>query len=30
MIGGLGQVLFNAGEFAALDLDAITYSQFRR
>lgn len=30
MIGGLGKVLFDAGEFAALDLDAITYSQFRR
>jgi N6-L-threonylcarbamoyladenine synthase len=30
MIGGLGQVLFNAGVFSELGLDAITYSQFRR
>ena len=30
MIGGLADVHFRAGTFAALDLDAITYSQFRR
>jgi len=30
MIAGLAQVQFKAGEFAGLDLDAITYSQFRR
>jgi N6-L-threonylcarbamoyladenine synthase len=30
MIAGLAQTQFDAGQFAALDLDAITYSQFRR
>ena len=30
MIAGLAEVQFNAGNFAPLDLDAITYSQFRR
>jgi N6-L-threonylcarbamoyladenine synthase len=30
MIAGLAHILFAAGQFAALDLDAITYSQFRR
>jgi tRNA A37 threonylcarbamoyltransferase TsaD len=29
MTAGLAHVLFEAGEFSALDLDAITYSQFR-
>jgi N6-L-threonylcarbamoyladenine synthase len=30
MIAGLAQTQFDAGQFAGLDLDAITYSQFRR
>ena len=30
MIAGLGNAQYQAGSFAALDLDAITYSQFRR
>ena len=30
MIAGLADVHFKAGEFVGLDLDAITYSQFRR
>jgi N6-L-threonylcarbamoyladenine synthase len=30
MIAGLGDVQYRAGHFASLELDAITYSQFRR
>jgi tRNA A37 threonylcarbamoyltransferase TsaD len=30
VIAGLAEVQFHAGVFAGLDLDAITYSQFRR
>jgi N6-L-threonylcarbamoyladenine synthase len=30
MIAGLAEVQYRAGNFAGLDLDAITYSQFRR
>jgi N6-L-threonylcarbamoyladenine synthase len=30
MIAGLAQIHFDAGHFAGLDLDAVTYSQFRR
>jgi hypothetical protein len=30
MIAGLENIQFAAGQFAGLDLDAITYSQFRR
>jgi N6-L-threonylcarbamoyladenine synthase len=30
MIAGLAEVQYRAGHFAGLDLDAVTYSQFRR
>jgi len=30
MIAGLAEVQYRAGIFAGLDLDAVTYSQFRR
>jgi N6-L-threonylcarbamoyladenine synthase len=30
MIAGLAEVKYHAGDFAGLDLDAVTYSQFRR
>ena len=30
MSGGLAQVHFSRGDFSPLDLDAITYSQFRK
>jgi tRNA A37 threonylcarbamoyltransferase TsaD len=29
MSAGLAHVYFNEGRFSALDLDAVTYSQFR-